>query len=1063
MTLGEWLNRVILDESDPTNPRWEDALEAFPGFTGDQPLDEESDRLVRAMVNRLTERVDSTEQLSGKALSGLDKAITQLADKVSKSDTRLQSQLEDARRIIERVRAGHSDLTDRVKTLEQSDADRGSSPETSKAVEGTVMKLARRLYEHENDVAGRLHDTESQTREVADLARKTTDSLETRIDRLESRAGDYADLSKRRDSRTGETLTELGRVTSALRDRVEGAERTTNDAARTFETSVARLDERLRGLENRNEGENVELERRFDRLSDDVARVIADTRSNVADALAGAAREPRVDKLESALAQALDRIDRAEQRQNDNLSRLGDEITRLASAIDRRLTESEERAAKARAEDQFDKRLEDVRRENKQSMRRMGEQVTRLGTSLADRVSRSEERSSRAVEDATRRMADAVERLEHAKSSREADLEDRLRLSEERTAQRIAEAMSGIQDRLSSAREETEEALTPVQRAMTALADRLEAIEKKSEDVEAETAEDETAGTGEVEAAAPAFDFDTPLAPPPEAETPMSEPEPQEHDPFLAGGPASTSAHMHPVEAPILREPDPIPTPAPAASPQPQAAAPKRRRRRAQNPQPQPAAAQPAAQQMVLQPPAAAMPVRQRKRKAPPKQPARVGATADADFLAAARERTRTEGVEFSRPAGQPHTRRSRLLLILSPILVVGALAGAATLTFFDPPATETPDAGSSDFIARVQDGLTTNASSAAADSPPAPTDALAASTTATESGAAATENPPLTAEDAPANAVADASGSVVPETTTAPEPAPTTASAAPATPAPANTAPASRDTRPTLESAAAEGNPVARYQLGLQQLEGGDTANAAINMRRAAEQGVPAAQYRFSKMLENGQGVTQNLEEARRWTERAANSGHVRAMHNLGVIHYYGAGTGQNFEAAARWFQEAALHGSRDSQFNLALMFERGDGVPLSLPDAYAWYSITANESDPTAGQRAQALTELMPPEALAEAQQIAASFVPRTANAEANGIYPPQAWDRVATAEPEAVRRAQAFLSVLGYAPGPIDGQMGSQTREAIMSFESDQGLPRSGRVDAVLIERLEREAAG
>ena len=672
-------------------------------------------------------------------------------------------------------------------------------------------------------------------------------------------------------------------------------------------------------------------------------------------------------------------------------------------------------------------------------------------------------------------MADAVERLEHTRSTRESDLEDRLRQSEERTAQRITDAMSGIQDRLSSARAETEEALTPVQRAMTALADRLEAIEQKSEETESDKAGDEDTGTGEVEAAAPAFDFDTPLAPPPEAETPMSEGGVEEYDPFLAGGPAATSAHMHPVEAPILREPDPAPaqapTAAPAAAQQAQASthasthapAPKKRRRRAQVAQ-----QQAAAQQMVLQPPAAEMPVRQRKRKPAPK-PARVGATADADFLAAARERTRTEGVEFSSSAGRPHTRRSRLLLILSPILVVGALAGAATLTFFDPPATETPAPGSSDFIARVQDGLTTNATSAAADTAPPPADTLAASTAASSaatpagSDAAPVEAPALTAEDAPRNAVSDAGGAVVPEAVSAPEPdASSTApnSTAASAPAPATV---SRDTRPTLESAAADGNPIARYQLGLQQLEGGDTANAAINMRRAAEQGVPAAQYRFSKMLENGQGVTQNLEEARRWTERAANSGHVRAMHNLGVIHYYGAGTSQNFEAAARWFQEAALHGSRDSQFNLALMFEQGDGVPLSLPDAYAWYSIAASEADPTAGQRAQSLTELMPPEALAEAQQIAASFTPRAANAEANGTFPPQAWDRVATAEPEAVRRAQAFLSVLGYAPGPIDGQMGTQTREAIMSFESDQGLPRSGRVDAVLIERLEREAAG
>jgi localization factor PodJL len=50
-----------------------------------------------------------------------------------------------------------------------------------------------------------------------------------------------------------------------------------------------------------------------------------------------------------------------------------------------------------------------------------------------------------------------------------------------------------------------------------------------------------------------------------------------------------------------------------------------------------------------------------------------------------------------------------------------------------------------------------------------------------------------------------------------------------------------------------------------------------------------------------------------------------------------------------------------------------------------------------------------------------------------------------------------------VLGYAPGPIDGTLGEQTRQAIMSFEADHGLPRTGRVDAVLIERLEQAVSG
>ena len=118
---------------------------------------------------------------------------------------------------------------------------------------------------------------------------------------------------------------------------------------------------------------------------------------------------------------------------------------------------------------------------------------------------------------------------------------------------------------------------------------------------------------------------------------------------------------------------------------------------------------------------------------------------------------------------------------------------------------------------------------------------------------------------------------------------------------------------------------------------------------------------------------------------------------------------------------------------------------------------------SDPTAGERARAVSEQLDPAALAEAQATADGFTPRPLDAEANGLYNNLPWDRTVTTDTAQVRRAQGFLSVLGYAPGPIDGEMGGRTRDAIMAFEADQGLPRTGRVDAVLIERLERAAAG
>jgi localization factor PodJL len=1017
MTLGEWLNRVLLDESNPESPRWDDALEAFPGFGEGAALNEQDDKLLRTMVNRLTERIESSEDLSTKALTGLDQALTHLAQKITASDTRLQSQLEETRSSIDTVRSGQDDLTGRISSLEESDGGSGYSLETVKAVEDTMLKLARRLYQHENDVAARLHETDQDARKQADTVRKAAESLTHRIDRLENRATDFADMSKRRDGRTNETLTEVQRATESLRQRIEHAERHNGDAAHTLETSFARLDERLIALEGRNSSDYVDLERRFDRMSDEVASIISDTRTQMATALSSVATEPRVDRLESALTQALQRIDDAERRQGDNMGKLGDEITRFAGAIENRITESERRSQEARSEDQLERRLEENQKASKAAMRQMGEEVTRLGRSLADRITQSEDRSAEAVESATERMAAAVERLESSRSTREEDLEDRLRQSEERTAQRIEDALTGVQDRMSSVREQTEEALTPVQRAMAALADRLESIENKN-------ADEEPAEAPKTAEPAAKIDFDTPLAPPPQAEVPRTVATPSETDPFLTQAPAApTQSPALATSAPVLR----APVAAPKAAPVEPAAQPH-----------------PAAPASGYQP-----------------NSARAGATASPDFLAAARERTRLSGNEFTSAPNRTTGSKFRHVLIPAILLsgvALTAMAGIVAWERFGSPAVETPSVAGG-FVERLEADLAAETgispaepSTPAGTSSPANREPELAAATPTEANAApnaaSVENTP------PSNVVADASNSFAPATAaeTLPEPAPSRASP---TRAPSG--------QTTLESAAADGSPVARYQLGLRQLESGQLANAVILLRRAAEQGVPAAQYRYAKLLESGEGVDIDLEAARQWTERAANSGHRRAMHNLGVMYFYGAGAEQNYEVAARWFQEAALLGLTDSQFNLALLFEQGQGVPLSLPDAYAWYTIASSETDPTAAQRAGELVELMEPQALAEAQQAALSFRPQPINAEANGLYRNQSWDRSTTADPEAVRRTQAFLSVLGYGPGQIDGLIGERTRQAIMAFENDQGLPRTGRVDAVLLERLERAAAG
>jgi peptidoglycan hydrolase-like protein with peptidoglycan-binding domain len=57
------------------------------------------------------------------------------------------------------------------------------------------------------------------------------------------------------------------------------------------------------------------------------------------------------------------------------------------------------------------------------------------------------------------------------------------------------------------------------------------------------------------------------------------------------------------------------------------------------------------------------------------------------------------------------------------------------------------------------------------------------------------------------------------------------------------------------------------------------------------------------------------------------------------------------------------------------------------------------------------------------------------------------------------DTVTRVQVGLAELGYEPGAINGQMGQQTRNAILKFERDRGIAPTGDISATLIAELEK----
>lgn len=257
-----------------------------------------------------------------------------------------------------------------------------------------------------------------------------------------------------------------------------------------------------------------------------------------------------------------------------------------------------------------------------------------------------------------------------------------------------------------------------------------------------------------------------------------------------------------------------------------------------------------------------------------------------------------------------------------------------------------------------------------------------------------------------------------------------------------------------TLEAAAENGSSIALHELAVRQLASGEKRIAAETMRKAADQGLAAAQYRMGKLYERGEGVPRSIKESRKWTKLAAENGNVKAMHDLAVFYAEGDGGEQSFLAGVEWFTRAAEYGLLDSQYNLGVLYEQGLGVSQDQAKAAYWFEVAGRNGDADGARRARDILGRLP---VSEANQISAradTFVPRTMSAAANGKFGPQAWNAPVKAQ---IAEIQSLLSRLSGIQLTADGIMGPNTRNAIRDFETRNGLIPTGEVSDALLRQL------
>ena len=1133
MTLGEWLNQVILEDSpteqpaapavrpvaapaisaSPISAPLRAAPASKPVYRRAEASPHSSDEMLRVaeVLDELASRIEAAEDRTAQIVGGVDQTVSALVarlDGAERENTIVSARFEG---VAEEIRADQARLKDRVRQVEQQSADPGSG-EALRTIEGTVAK-----------VAGRLYETEAETREALATLR---DDLDLATNRLEAVPDDNASL--------------VEHVVARIAERLDQAEARTTSAIQGLEASFSHLDTRLGATEARVEEQAAGggLEQIAAKLSADVEAARADMSEKIQ-----AAADGRLDRVEQAMQEMTGHVQTAERRSADAVERMGHEVLRMAEVLSRQVQDVDRRSASAimqvggdvaRIADTMEARFNRADAVGAQALEKLGGEIARITERLAERIGNAERRSAQAIDDVGDQVAKVTERLQDRQERAATDLADRIRQSEERTARLLEDARQRIDQRLEETQRRKAEidAFTPTaeaepephsfgHRGMAALEPMVvepafgQLAEPESsfcdpflQEKELDASPFESHELNEPEFREPA------LAEPTYGRTGFGEAEPEVREPdLIEPAPMNFVAERFEDRGQFLFQPGRIGEPASRSfSSDSFAAESFEEDLAAEDPfsedpfepdAPEAETREPRSfethafeddlleddglEEAVFTPPPFALSRFEIERpaesnlfeEAGPLDDELESAAASDDFggppmieplhAAAEREdpfaefRAPEPGIEaledeplpFGEAKAEALSAPHRAMTTRELIEQARGAARAAALAA-DPKARKALKAGGE------SGGFSLGGFSLGLPKKPKRRNPSAMGVALMISGGAAVLSVGaagyILLADHPSGAlparVMAALGA--PEAATHPHSAPP--AAAPADPMAA----VALSPQPSDEAGAGEASPQANpiaadsgaelYGDGVRRIEARDFTGLD-GLRKAANLGYAPAEFYLAKLYETGEaGLKKDLGEARRWTERAAEAGDRKAMHNLALYYVEGSGGSKNTTTAAQWFRRAADLGLVDSQYNLGRLYEEGFGVSQNPAEAYKWYLIAAHAGDTESRASAQRLKGQLSAEAQAAAERAAGAFQAQNARPATTQLV-----QATTSGDVAGSAIAQRALSRLGYYQGPTDGSPSPALKGAIAAYQRDQGLPATGVPDAALSQRL------
>ena len=416
MTLGEWLNRMILEDEGPDeitsqayfNDR-PSRRAADPAATVEAPGHYEPANQAGEDVGRVS---IALERLSGRGEA-------RRTPEAAAADSVMREAMVRFEGAVQEARAENNRLAERLRQVEAE----ASGPRSAEALRSLEAALTK--------VAGHLHEGEGRTRD-------TLRAMEQRIDQIIVGGG-------------GDPALLIEEVVNRVEARLTDAESRTSEALVNLGQAFANLDGRVSGADT---DLGPQVERRIEALSATLTQRVEDVRAEIAETVrksdqASSEAIERVGREVLTMADSLNRqVQAAEHRSADAIEQVGGEVARIAQAMEARLGRSEGAHAEA--------------------LEKLGAEIARITDRLTERIGSSERRAAQAIDDVGEQVTRISDRINQRQERSAEDFAERIRQSEERTARLLDEARETIGRGLAdSHRRMSEQALAAAEPRLT--------------------------------------------------------------------------------------------------------------------------------------------------------------------------------------------------------------------------------------------------------------------------------------------------------------------------------------------------------------------------------------------------------------------------------------------------------------------------------------------------------------------------------------------------------------------------------------------------------------------